>query len=390
MTEPLPAFVRELVSRLRRRGLPLGIDDCAALRAALAAGHGLSSNEALRALCVTLFAASTRDAEIITSTLHLVNMPVWAVAAPEPAVGDVPTPAPMPDLQPDIVESVPSLPKGEGDVSRTVPLPRSGGIQPPRSGRPAPPFIMRPQYPLSEREIAQAWRRLRRPRRHGPRVELNVEATMTRYAATGLVTPPVLVPRRVNAARLLLLVDRHGSMTPFHGFIDHFTRSMVRASRLDSITIRYFRNSPGTSPDRSALTQLADPANVEMDAIVDRIPPLAAGWVYDDPGLTQHRPMRKVLDDLTPGSGVVVISDAGAQRGSLVTTRIFDAIALGLAIITRQARIAWLNPLSVDRWADATAEQIARHIPMFPLDRDGMYAAVDILRGRPTVVEAPL
>jgi uncharacterized protein with von Willebrand factor type A (vWA) domain len=249
---------------------------------------------------------------------------------------------------------------------------------------------MRPQYPVSEREVAEAWRRLRRPTRHGPRVELDVEATVSRYAATGLVTAPVLVPRRVNAASLLLLVDRHGSMTPFHSFVDHVTRSIVRATRLDAITIRYFRNSPGGSPDRSALVQLADPLAVDLDAIVDRIPPLAAGWVYDDPDLTRRRSMHTVLEELTPGSGVVVISDAGAQRGSLVATRIFDAVALGLAVIARHARIAWLNPLTTDRWTDATAEQIARHIPMFPLDRDGMYAAVDILRGRPATVDAPL
>jgi uncharacterized protein len=390
MSDPMPAFVRDLVARLRRRGLPLGIDDCVTLRTALAAGHGLRSTEALQALCVSLWAASRRDAEIITSTLHLVAPPDWSLAKPRPAAADSAA-APRPSMQAtDAYEPEPSTPADDETLDVARPALRGGGAEPPRSGRSAPFLITRPHHPVSEREIAQAWRRLRRPTRHGPRVELDVPATVSRYASTGLVTAPVLVPRRVNTARLLLLVDRQGSMTPFHTFVDHVTRSIVRAARLDAITVGYFRDSPGHSPDRSALTSLADPLAVELDAIVDRIPPLATGWVYDDPDLTQRRPLRTVLDSLVPNSGVVVISDAGAQRGSLAVTRIFDAVALGLAVIARRARIAWLNPLTADRWNASSAGQIARHIPMFPLDRDGMYAAVDVLRGRPATVAAPL
>ncbi|SDT13420.1 VWA domain-containing protein [Actinoplanes derwentensis] len=395
MTGSVPAFASDLISRLRRRGLPLGVDDLVTLRAALAAGHGLGSTEALSALCVTLWATSRRDAEIIRSTLLLVGLPEWSMATVGIEVGDVPTP--LPASAPPLSHAEPVLgsqPAAVGvddeDLSIAQPSLRVGGVEPPRSGQSAPFLIMSPQYPVSEREVAEAWRRLRRPTRHGPRVELDVQATVNRYAATGVVTGPVLMPRRVNAARLLLLIDRHGSMTPFHNFVDHVTRSIVRAARLDSITVRYFRNSPGNSPDRSVLTELIDPVSVELDAIVDRIPPLTAGWVYDDPALTRRRPLRRVLEGLAPGSGVVVVSDAGAQRGSLVVTRIFDAVALGLAVTAQNARIAWLNPLSTDRWIDATAEQIARHISMYPLDRAGMYAAVDVLRGRPAMVKAPL
>ncbi|MEU8819386.1 VWA domain-containing protein [Actinoplanes sp. NPDC048796] len=390
MAGPMPAFARDLVDRLRRRGLRLGVDDCVTLRTALAAGHGLHSTEALGALCVALWATSRRDAEIITSTLHLVAPPDWSLEPLERVAGETRPAAEIPVESPAGRELEPVPDAREADLDVTRPALRGGGADPPRSGRPAPYLITRPQYPMSEREIAQAWRRLRRPSRHGPRTELDVEATVARYAKTGVVTAPVLMPRRINSARLLLLIDRQGSMTPFHNFVDHVTRSIVRAARLDSITIGYFRNSLGRSPDRSTMADLTDPLAVELDTIIDRIPPLTKGWIYDDPDLTRRRPARKVLDTLTAGAGVVIVSDAGAQRGSLVATRIFDAVALGLAVNARRARVCWLNPLATDRWAETSAAQIARHIPMFPLDRDGMYAAVDVLRGRPVSVAAPL
>ncbi|XVV17195.1 hypothetical protein ACQP2X_23305 [Actinoplanes sp. CA-131856] len=389
-TEPMPHFARDLIARLRRRGLPLGVDDCVTLRTALAAGHGLHSTEALGALCVALWATSRRDAEIITSTLHLVAPPDWSLQRPEPVADGSPVTA-EPPMQPRADEEPePAAGPGSAELDITRPALRGGGAEPPRSGRSAPFLVTRPQYPMSEREIAQAWRRLRRPTRHGPRVELDVEATVSRYATTGVVTAPVLMPRRVNSARLFLLVDRQGSMTPFHGLVDHVIRSIVRAARLDSISIGYFRNSLGRSPDRSLMADLTDPLAVELDTIIDRIPPLAKGWIYEDPDLTRRQPARKVLDSLAAGTSVVIVSDAGAQRGSLVATRVFDAVALGLAVAARRARVCWLNPLRADRWTETSAAQIARHIPMYALDRDGMYAAVDVLRGRPVSVAAPL
>jgi hypothetical protein len=389
MADPMPVFVRDLIVRLRRRGLPLGIDDCVTLRSALAAGHGLRSTESLQALCVTLWAKSRRDAEIIVSTLHLVAPPDWSVAMPQPVIDESHIPIGLP-AEPHAAGKPEPPAATDVDLHITRPTLRGGRTDPPPSGRATPYLITRPHYPMSEREIAQAWRRLRRPTRHGPRVELDVEATVARYATTGVVTAPVLVPRRVNTAHLLLLIDRQGSMTPFHSLVDHVTRSIVRAARLDSITIGYFRNSPGRSPDRSALTELTDPLGIELDTIIDRIPPLTRGWIYEDADLTQRQRSRQVLDALLPGSGVVIISDAGAQRGSLIATRIFDTVALGLAVVARRARLAWLNPLAASRWPGTSAAQIARHIPMYPLDRDGMYAAVDVLRGRPAHVAAPL
>jgi uncharacterized protein len=392
----MPSFIHELVARLRRRGLPLGVDDCCALRNALAAGHGLASTAELLGLCVTLWAKSPRDAELIASTLHLVEPPLWSV-------DDAAMPLPvLTKVDESVVESPSPTERSPASVPRTsetvaehltvsVPSRHSGAVGPPRSGRATPFLVLRPQYPISEREVAQTWRRLRRPVRHGPATELDVPATVTRYAQTGVVTAPVLVPPRANAARLLLLVDRHGSMAPFHGLVDHVVDSITRAARLDAITAVYFHNTPGRSRDRSALADLPNtPTAVALDPILDRIPMLLTGRVYRDPELTEPRPLQDVLDGVTVGSAVTIMSDAGSLRRSFIAPRLFDSLAFLLAILARRAHVAWLNPVGADRWPETTAAQIARHVPMFSLDRAGMYGAVDVLRGRPTTVERPL
>jgi hypothetical protein len=81
---------------------------------------------------------------------------------------------------------------------------------------------------------------------------------------------------------------------------------------------------------------------------------------------------------------MVIIGDAGAARGRLdpqSVNRTARALET-LRSVTR--RIAWLNPVPVDRWFGTTAEAVRRECsqPMFPIDRAGLDAAVSILQGR--------
>ena len=64
--------------------------------------------------------------------------------------------------------------------------------------------------------------------------------------AAGVATPPVLVPRRRNAVRLLMLIDRHGSMTPFHGYVDYVVGAIRDAGRIDDVQAVYFHDLPGS------------------------------------------------------------------------------------------------------------------------------------------------
>lgn len=380
----LPTFVLEVARQLRRRRLPLGIDDYDALRQALAAGFGWSSPDELRELCVTLWAKSPAEAEIVRAAFarNRSKLEGWDVNRPEQAPAEQPSEDPGGTRQPTAdSEAYENFPQAE-------PLAHLGSV-PAAMGPVDRSLVLVPQYPLTEREIAQAWRRLRRRMRTGPAVELDVAATVEQHGRHGVATPPVLVPRRRNTAKLLLLIDRFGSMTPFHGYVDHIVRAIRNAGRFDDVRAVYFHDLPGSSADRSVLRQVEDPFRPDLDTVLPLIKPMNEGQVYDDPALTVPHRLTAVLDHLAEGTAAVVISDAGAARQRFDIVRLLDTVALVKALHARAAA-TWLNPVQPDRWPRTTAGQVHRYMPMHPLTREGLNRAVDGLRGRPITVERPL
>ncbi len=86
----------------------------------------------------------------------------------------------------------------------------------------------------------------------------------------------------------------------------------------------------------------------------------------------------------------MLIGDAGAARGRYNVIRLLNTVAFVKALRAYTTRYVWLNPLPSTRWTTSTAAQIARHVPMLPMDQLGMYQAVNILRGHAYVLERAL
>src|SRR5687768_734132 len=114
----------------------------------------------------------------------------------------------------------------------------------------------------------------------------DIRATIDSRARAGVATPPVLVPARRNIARLMLMIDRQGSMVPYHGIVQYVRRSMNRAGRLNSVPAVYFHDVPGRVPDRSILAGITDPLLPQLDSILRLVQPLDRGRLYADPALT--------------------------------------------------------------------------------------------------------
>lgn len=382
----LPPFLWQLFQRLRRRGFAIGPAEYEALRDALRAGFGWTSRQALLDLCNSLWAKSRREQETLSA--------LFEQLAPDPddweysleAADDLPVSAEPSSTseQPDLTAKAPE---------ETVPKTQSQGGLPPISLADVQvserPFVFVPQFPLTYREVAQTWRRLRRPVRTGAPTELDIEGTIARRSQLGVATTVVLQPRRRNMARLLLLVDRQGSMDPFHQFCDEVCTAIQQAGRLEETAIYYFHNVPAEGADDRILTSLTGQLFPSLDPILPQIQPLTEGYVYTDSTLLSPEFLPDVLQ-AHAGAAVVLISDAGAARSRYRVSRLLDTIAFIKALRTQTFHYVWLNPLPRRYWLNSTATQIARHLPMFTLDREGIQRAVDVLRGQQLIIEKPL
>ncbi|MDF0555630.1 DUF4114 domain-containing protein [Kamptonema sp. UHCC 0994] len=214
-------------------------------------------------------------------------------------------------------------------------------------------FILTSEYfPVTKRQMKQCWRFLRRPIREGPPVELDVEATVKRVGREGIMVSPVLVPRRVNRTELLLLIDYGGSMVPFHALSRRLAETAVRGGRLGKADIYYFHNCP-----------------VE--------------YVYPAP----HSPAAKRIGDMVEGmrsdrAAILIFSDGGAARGGWSQERI-ELTKEFLEEVKKKVRyVAWLNPMSRQRWQGTSAEEVEKLVPMFEMTRRGLQAGINLLRGR--------
>lgn len=382
---PAPEFLWTLFCQLRRRHFPLSPEDYDALRQALRAGFGWTSREALRDLCCALWAKSKPEQETVAALFDQFRITSWEL----PELEDFP-------VFPARIQSAQRAPQARPDDEIHEPIvtqETKGGLPPIfiyKGDLPESHFVLTPIFPLTYRETAQAWRRMRQPVRQGPAIELDLEATIQRRCRRGAVAEVALRPRRTNRARLLLLVDCQGSMTPFQPVVAEVVAAIQESGRLERAEAYYFHDVPVEGANKAVLAPLSDQLYPALDAVLSDIEPSTAGFLFDSAELLAPQPVSAVFDACAEGAAVVLISDAGAAKGQYDIYRLLDTVAFLRALKTYTTKYVWLNPLPQKRWQKSTAAQIARHVPMFVLDRAGMYQAVNLLRGQPHMLEKPI
>lgn len=206
-------------------------------------------------------------------------------------------------------------------------------------------------FPVTRRQMKQSWRNLRRMIREGRPEELDVTATIEKIVREGILLEPVLVPRRSNRSELLLLIDRDGSMVPFHSLSRQLTDVVLRGGRLKKADIYYFHDYPNT-------------------------------YLYRDSARVEARLITEIFETAGERVSVLIFSDAGAARGKFDENRVKRTQEFILQLKEFVRCFAWLNPMPNQRWAETTAGEIARFVPMFEMNRRGLDAAINALRGR--------
>jgi uncharacterized protein len=359
---------------LRPRIPRLGVAEYLLALRALEAGFGTGSRARLHFLCQTLWAKSAEEQQLVADVLDGVLPRPLTDADLDLLNEEIREPHPPPETPPDSGPAArPQRPRAPRAPSVPEPPSREPGGSTPQAAGPTasldarilpsspglqrwslqlrPAFDLTGSLPVTHRQMSRAWRSYRRMGRQGAPTEFDVEATLQRLHREGVLVEPVLVPPRTNRARALILEDVGGSMIPF----GYLTRALVHAARhagLARVEVRYFHDVP-------VEVVFADSARLDPLALEE----VAAPYV---------------------DAGVLIYSDAGAARGALDEVRVERTERL-LELLRRYTpAIAWLNPVPRERWAGSTAQAIRERcfVPMFPLDRSGLQAAVDVMRGR--------
>lgn len=362
-TEPL---LLSVFYDLRARGVPLGLPEYLLAVETLRGGVGLESSERLRRVCRLLWAKSVEDQQLFDLVFNL-RMGAWLrpqgetareSAPPAPAVTP-PTPlgdrAPTPPPHEETPSPAETGPESEhegalGQFSLNPGVAQAQTFDP--SWRPWFRYQLTTQPPVSQREMSRIWRQLRRVGREGPPEVLDVQGTIDSISRTGVFLRPAMQPRRRNQVRLLLLVDCFGSMSAFSLVVRAVVQSILRGGLLGQTSIYYFHDAP-------------------------------EGALYESPGLLRARSLEDVFAARAKGSSVLFLSDAGAARGRYDGARARNTRRCVELLRNYTYLYAWLNPVPAARWRDTTAEEVARSVPMFPLTREGLIDAVNILRGQP-------
>lgn len=365
-----------LFNALRRQGWSLGIDDYLTavklLETGIIVGNSTIDEQTekrdLEQLCSWLWAKSPQQEEIIHQLCQRIRVD-YSVKLPSLDSGTkVPkttkteqksqvTQKKQPPLLPprrfsnSEIEKDYSIPLNQptGEVAQAVKLTELDEDKSQKSPR---SFVfLREYFPVTQRQMKQCWRSLRRLVREGKPEELDIEATIHKVSQSGIFTEPVLRPRRTNCSDLILLVDQMGSMVPFHYLSRQLIETAQRGGKLRKTDVYYFHNCP-------------------------------RGYLFQHESLFEKMPLTDVLGNLENRAVALIISDGGAARHHYDRERIEQTQTFIKQLRTTVRYCAWLNPMPRYTWEQTSASVIAQFIPMFSLSRNGLNAAIAVLRGR--------
>lgn len=356
MTVPLP--LEGLYLHLVRSGFPISTRDFEDALTGLELGHGALTRERLHWLCETLWVRSDEERVRLDRLFRDLPRPsdetiAALTGSTARARGDKKSEL---GREPSEIDRAPA--RAAGPSVEFVGT-QASGVALPRASLPVNPdeaFILTPRLPVSLRSLIVILRRFRLAKRSGPKTELDIDATVAEQARRGTIVEPVLVAARRNQARLIVAVDASPSMTPWRRFYRGVAEALER-SQLGYSALYYFSNVP-----RGVL--------FESDRVL--------------------RPQSIV--DVAKQHGacaLLVLSDAGAARGATNRRRVEQTKGFVSDAADAPWRpLAWVNPMPHSRWRGTTAERIAAlpGVNMFELNEDGLVQAIDLLRGKHSVL----
>lgn len=215
--------------------------------------------------------------------------------------------------------------------------------------------------PITQRQMQQSLRRLCRRVREGVADELDVKATVNEIAVKGILSNLVLKASRVNRAELILLIDREGSMIPFHIASNHLVEIALHSSGFskNKVKVYYFHNYPNKSELYLNHTNKND--KILLNEIINNIHPhYTSVLIFSDSGAARKKE-KKPTD---------------VERREKLTKDFIEQLKSKLNYIV------WINPIPKERWKGTSAEFVSQLIPMFEFNHQELEKSMKVLQGK--------
>ncbi len=207
---------------------------------------------------------------------------------------------------------------------------------------------------LDVRQIKMALKQLRQFKREGPEDELDLEATIDKTCKEAGEIELVFSRARKNSAKVLLLMDSGGSMTPYAHLVSRLFSAAHQMTHFKDFQSYYFHNC------------------IYQD-------------IYTDIHNSEAVSTASLLHNLSPGYKVIIVGDAYMApselnvKGGAIDYYYYNETT-GSEWLQRIAEhfrhTAWLNPMPERTWFHTTISAIAKLIPMYPLTLEGMEQAI--------------
>ncbi len=252
MSQQKPPLFDLFMLMREEAGLPLAIDEYYLLLEALKGGFGIASREELKQICRLLWIKSQFSPqaesfeECFDEYFKRYDERLKPVSKkPKRTQEDIPSSeTPLDSVDKDESESLETPPDMPSKSNLQVPIAIRGKLLPKKLFSKDIYQLSARDFPVTERQIQQSWRYLRRPIREGALTDIDIEATIQQVCQQGIFLEPVLISNRINRAELLLLIDVSNSMVPFY-LLSQKLVDNLQGGRLGKADIYYFRNCPG-------------------------------------------------------------------------------------------------------------------------------------------------
>jgi len=210
---------------------------------------------------------------------------------------------------------------------------------------------------LDTRQIAVALRRLRRLSRAEGEPELDVEESVDRTCKNAGFLELAFAPPRQNQAKVLLLMDVGGSMTPFTRLVETLFSAASHLNHWKRFDHFFFHNCPYSRLFESVTSAKA----VQTSEVV------------------REKPRDTFL--IMVGDASMAPSELLSPHGAIDYFEQNETPGLKWLHLLRShfKRSVWLNPIPPEHWRGYTIDLIGQVFPMFPLTLSGLDQAVDHL-----------